>query len=212
MLRGHLDTLVSSGLFEGWAYDTGAPAEPLLVAIKDDQGLEVACGFAHRYRDDLVAANCGIGWCAFQLRTSESVSRLRRIPLLLIEKTSDQTIFAVRTIKYVEGFDERATSVEEVTALDPTVISSVDQLNGCGTIFDAFIKARGVDAFVRAAYVYVLGRSADAEGLALYGKLIRQALLSPYVMLRTLAESSEFRSRPRSLVAPNMLGFPFRCS
>jgi hypothetical protein len=210
MLRGHLDSLISSGMFEGWAYDTAAPADALIVSITDEGGAEVASGFAHRYRDDLVAANCGIGWCAFQLRTKESVSRLRKMPLRLVEKKSARVIYSVDSIKYVEGADERLTSLEEVGRFDPTVIQSVEQLSGCGSIFDVCIKARGVDAFVRAAYVYVLSRPADAEGLALYGKLIRQALLSPYVMLRTLAESSEFRSRPRSLVAPNMVGFPFR--
>jgi hypothetical protein len=55
-----------------------------------------------------------------------------------------------------------------------------------------------------------LGRSIDAEGLILYNRLIRQKRLTPYAMLRTLADSAEFRSRPRSLVAPTSAGFPFR--
>jgi hypothetical protein len=210
MLRGCLDTLSSVGTIEGWAYDTGAPADPLVVAVADDDGQEIACGLAHHYRNDLVEANCGIGWCHFQLRTAGSVSRLRKTPLQLLTKEAGDIIIRVERIAYSEAVERSLTSIGQVIWVDPSVCTSIDQLAGCDAIFEEFIKARGVDAFVRTAYVYILGRIIDAEGLALYGRLIRQRQLTPFGLLRTLAESDEFRSRPRSLVAPTMDGFPFR--
>jgi hypothetical protein len=210
MLRGCLDGLSSVGTIEGWAYETDAPADPLVVAVTDDDGHELACGLAHHYRHDLVEAECGVGWCHFQLRTTGSVSRLRKMPLRLMARAAGDVILRVERIPYTEAVETTLTSIEQVIAFDPSVCISVDQLAGCDEMFDEFIKARGVDAFVRTAYVYVLGRIIDAEGLALYGRLIRQRLLTAFGLLRTLAESGEFQSSPRSLVAPTMDGFPFR--
>jgi hypothetical protein len=210
MLRGCLDALSSVGTIEGWAYDTEAPADPMMVAVTDDEGQAIASGLAYHYRQDLAEAQCGIGWCHFQLRTTVSVSRLRKSPLRLVAMKTGDLILAVERIRYDEAGERALTSIAQVISLDPSICASVDQLAGCEGIFNAFIKARGVDAFVRTAYVYILGRIIDAEGLALYGRLIRQRLMSPFGLLRTLAESDEFQSRPRSLVAPTMDGFPFR--
>jgi hypothetical protein len=69
---------------------------------------------------------------------------------------------------------------------------------------------RGVEAFVRAAYAYVLGRPADASGLASYGELLRKSTLTPLQLLTTLTDCDEFRSRPRLLAAPITTAFPFR--
>lgn len=210
-MLGFIDLLVSAGYFEGWAYDNEAPFEPAHVAILDREGTEVACGLAHLFREDLVAAKFGTGWCAFRLRTTYSVSSLRKTSFNLIDKKSGGIIHSVDKISYGESSDRLLNNVADVVKIDPTCIESIDQLKGCQPNFDDFIKLRGVDAFVRTAYVYVLGRPADVEGLSLYRRLIRQGLVSPFAMIETLANSTEFRSRPRSLVAPNMVGFPFVC-
>jgi hypothetical protein len=146
----------------------------------------------------------------FKLRTEYSVSQLRIMPLRLVERHSTSFIHGVERVPYLEGSERIIDTPQNLQRHDPTMIDSVEQLSGCQTIFDDFIKARGVDAFVRTAYVYVLGRPANQEETALYGQLLRQALLSSYIMIRTLAESTEFRSKTRFLVAPNMMGFPFR--
>jgi hypothetical protein len=212
MLHGNLDVLVSAGYFEGWAYDDQALAEPILVSVVDGDDLEVASGLAHLYRPDLVTAKCGLGWCHFRLKTEEPVSKLRKSSFRLLERTSGQTLCSLDRITYLEASDISFHSVEAVSESDPTIVRFIDELSGCEALLDKFIKTRGVDAFVRTAYVYVLGRPADAEGLALYGKLIRRTSISPFTMMQTLASSTEFHSRPRSLVAPNMVGFPFVCN
>jgi hypothetical protein len=209
MLHGHIDNLISAGYLEGWAYDDKSPTEPLVVSILNGDGLEIAFGLAHLYRADLAGAKCGIGWCAFSLRTKESISKLRQSSLRLIERNTAQPIFSVDTVNYFEGSDILLNSVKELAVFDPTSIKSVDELAGCQDLLDDFVKTRGVTAFVRTAYVYVLGRPVDAEGLATYGKLIRRGLVSPFTMIQTLATSTEFWSRPRFLSAPNTPGFPF---
>jgi hypothetical protein len=64
---------------------------------------------------------------------------------------------------------------------------------------------------VRTAYVYVLGRPADAAGSDAYGNLIRKSFITPQSMIRALAASAEFQAAPRNLIAPNAAGFPFTC-
>ncbi len=139
MLKGHIDALTSNGFIRGWAFDTEAPSTPLRVMIVGSAGEVIAEGLAHHYRDDLVAAGCGIGWCEFRLRV-ETISRLRRIKL------------------------------------------------------------------------YVLGRPADFSGLRHYTRLIRSGDLKPFDLLAALADSPEFRSRPRLLGAPNSATFPLSCA
>jgi hypothetical protein len=209
MTRGHLDGLVSAGFFEGWAYDEASPAKPSLVSIVDDDGAEVAAGFAHLFRADLAQANLGLGWCAFQLRTNDVISRLRKAAFRLIERNTGRLLHETSAIKYHEAGDRLLNSVADVAGLDPTCIRSVEELYGCHQLFNDFIKSRGVETFVRTAYVYILARPADPEGLSHYGKLIRRGAISPFMMLQTLSESQEFQSRPRLLAAPNVTGFPF---
>jgi hypothetical protein len=71
------------------------------------------------------------------------------------------------------------------------------------------IKARGVEAFIRAAYVYVLGRPADPSGMAAYAGMIARGELTPFGMVKALSESEEFRAAPRLLAAPMERGFIF---
>lgn len=209
MILGRVDVLTSSGNFEGWCYNSERPLDPVTVAVVDAEGVEIAFGLAHRYREDLVKAHCGIGWCAFQLRADNPVSKLRKLAIRLIERNSGLVLFASEGLRYMET-DTQATSFEHQISLDPTLVQSVEQLEGCGEVFDAYIRAKGVDAFVRTSYVYVLGRPADLNGAAFYGKLIRHRTLSPYALLRSLSESDEFSSRSRLLGAPNTTEFPFR--
>jgi hypothetical protein len=123
---------------------------------------------------------------------------------------TNTVLHSPQKLRYDETAPYHVNDVSELESNDPTVINSLDQIETFEDIFNNFIRSKGVDAFVRAAYVYVLGRSIDDEGIVLYSRLIRQTRLSPYAMLRTLADSAEFRERPRSLVAPTQPGFPFR--
>ena len=92
---------------------------------------------------------------------------------------------------------------------DPTVISGLQQLSGCGALFDQFLAANGPTEFVRAAYIYVLNRPADPSGLQNYATLLAGGETTPLGLLSTLADSEEFRSRPRRLAAPKTPNFPF---
>lgn len=211
MLHGCLDAITSSGYVEGWAYDTDTPLQPLTVSIVAD-GVERAQGLANRYRADLADAGCGTGWCAFRLRLSGSVTRLRRIGVSLREATSQVEIDSVPGLTLAEDHEPGLTALDQVFRADPTLILSIDQLRGCGALFADFIAARGVEAFVRAAYVYVLGRPADESGLAAYSALLREGALAPYDLLRILHDSDEFRAGPRLLLAPPEPGFGFHAA
>ena len=210
MQRGYIDAITSAGMVEGWAYDERKPLEPLLVAVTDDKNKQFAAGLANLYRRDLAEANHGYGWCYFRLCAKQNINRLAQAPLRLIALESKLTLHALDRASYFEANSHVVNDVSDLIGSDPTVINSLDQLDSFEDIFENFILVRGVDAFVRAAYVYVLGRSIDDSGMLLYGRLIRQKRLSPYAMLRTLADSAEFRAKARSLVAPNQPGFPFR--
>jgi hypothetical protein len=211
MFKGHLDGITSQGEFLGWAYELARPDMPLLVSIQDHLRKELAYGLAHIYREDLAAAKCGIGWCSFRLRGTTDLDQLKLGPLSLVARETAQEIHRAENLRHLGDPELLLNSVGAITGFDPTALHSIEALSGCDQIFDNFLKTRGVDAYVRTAYVYILGRPADPDGLRLYGKLIRQGFISPYLLLHTLSESTEFRSRPRFLIAPNMVGFPFRC-
>jgi hypothetical protein len=209
---GYIDAVTSSGWAEGWAFDEQRPGAPLIVAVQDAHGAEIALGPAQLYRRDLAETGHSYGWCAFRLRLTKPVSQIRAAPVQLIAKISRERMFGPEVPRYRETPDDAVETVADLIAADPTVIASLDQIDGCNELFDAFIMARGVEGFVRAAYVYVLGRSIDGDGLANYTRLLRQKRLTPYALLWTLADSEEFRSRPRSLMAPTAAGFPFKIS
>jgi hypothetical protein len=210
VLKGYIDGIASSGYIAGWAFDAERPLDPLAIGILDEHEQEIAWGLAHLYREDLSAAGCAAGWCAFRVRTAASVSRLRKQALTLIGRSSKQAIVRRFPVPYTEDWDGSLRTIAEVVASDPTTITSIVQLKGCDDIFGRFMYTHGIDAFIRAAYVYALGRPADASGLASYGQKIRKNLLTPFQLLEIMTDSDEFRSRPRLLAAPNTNGFPFR--
>jgi hypothetical protein len=210
VLRGYVDGIASSGNIEGWAFDSEAPLDPLTIALLDDKGRELAWGLAHQYRDDLAAAGRAAGWCAFRVRSALPVSRLRKLALTLVDRGSGARILRRYPVPYAEDRETALSSIPEIVASDPTMTPSIYNLKGCDEVLGRFLTQSGVDTFIRAAYVYVLGRPVDASGLASYGRAIRKNMLTPFQLLATLSDSDEFRSRPRLLAAPNSAGFPFR--
>ena len=205
---GYIDAVTSSRYVVGWAYDRARPTLALQVSVRID-GEEVAQGLANRYRSDLAEAGCGTGWCAFRLRVLGPVSRLRRRPVSLIELPGEAEIRRAEGVALLDENEEPVTQLEQVTASDPTLVHTIAQLQGCEGLFGSYIGRAGVEHFVRAAYVYVLGRPADPSGLGTYGEKLRDGSMTPYGLLRTLYDSDEFRSAPRLLIAPNAPGFVF---
>jgi hypothetical protein len=210
MLRGYVDGIASSGYIEGWALSSDAPLDPLTIAIRDDKGHELAWGLAHQYREDLSAAGFAVGWCGFRVRSSVPVSRLKQRALTLVDRSSGAEIVRRYPVPYAQDQDAVLSTIPEIVAADPTMTPSIFQLKGCDDILAVFLKERGVDNYVAAAYAYVLGRAVDPSGLASYGNLIRENSLTPFQLLAILSDCDEFRSRPRLLAAPNSAGFPFR--
>lgn len=208
LLRGHLDSLTSSGYFEGWALDESRPLWALPVAVLKD-GQEIASGLAHRFRKDLMETYCGTGWCAFRIRAQGPADDLPLSTLTLIDRESGRELQANKAIACVPDKEWAADTVERICAYDPTVLEGVWQLRACEKLIMAYIRKHGVEQYVRMAYVYVLSRPADDGGLVQYGRQIRQASLTPVGVLEALADSDEYRSQPRQLIAPNALGFPF---
>jgi hypothetical protein len=210
MPLGVIDCVSSSGHIEGWASDDSNPSKPCQITVRDEAGQDLAWGLAHLYREDLARAGIGLGWCAFRLRAVVSPPRLRDAPLILHDRPTGAPLCAPVVVSFVVQPDAPIATAETLVATDPTVLSDMRQLQACEPLFRVFIRDRGLNAFVRAAYIYILGRPADDTGLALYGGLIRQATMSPLALLHTLHDSDEFRSRPRALAAPNTPAFPFR--
>ena len=208
-MRGHIDSLTSSGYVEGWAFNEDRPERPLKVSIADDAGQEVALGYAHRYRADLAEVNFAFGWCAFRLRLSRSVTALRRSRLILAAAETGAEIHAGEDWRVRDDVEAPLSKIEEVMSPDPTILKSLSQLRGSEPLITRYIARRGVTEFLRTAYVYILSRPADAAGIAAYGKLIRSGEMTPFGLLTILLESEEFRARPRFLSPPNTPGFVF---
>ncbi|MGJ4952579.1 DUF4214 domain-containing protein [Bradyrhizobium sp. HKCCYLS20291] len=208
MLRGHIDGLTSSGWVEGWAFDDASPLSVRAVSVFDSGGTEHATGFAHRYRPDLVAGKLGTGWHGFRLRL-KSAANLRRATLVLVDRQARRQLHVVEKPSVVSDGAAAISSVDVLLKTDPTMIGGIDELAGCEGVFNAVIGKRGVDGFVKLAYVYVLGRAADPTGISLYGKKLRRGEISPFALLKILSDSDEFRSRPRLLTSPVAPGFPF---
>jgi hypothetical protein len=208
MLDGNIDAVSSCGFIAGWALDSRAVLKPLEIAILED-GAEIARGYANIYRSDLVAASRGTGWHGYRLRCAASPMALSRTTLVLAEAASGNPICQRSHVAYAEESDAAISSLQELLAADPMLLASIDQLDGCKRIFEAFIHTRGVEAFVKAAYLYVLDRPCDPAGLGHYSRLIRNEWLGPEGLVRALYNCEEFRSRPRTILAPNTPGFPF---
>jgi hypothetical protein len=208
MLRGHIDNITSTGCIEGWAFDTSRPTRPLAISVVHDE-IEIASGLANLYRGDLVDAGCGVGWCAYSLKADQSPLKLRKGRVSLRNRDSGEEISSTINLPFKEVGQTPMSSVSNVVALDPTLISEISQLNGCAPIFAEFIRRYGVEPFVRTAYAYILGRTADPSGLANYAGGIRKGIVTPLGLLVILWEGSEFRKGARQLPAPNSQAFPF---
>jgi len=210
VLRGYVDGIASSGYVEGWAFSSGTPLDPMTIAILDDKGRELAWGLAHHYREDLCAAGLAAGWCGFRVKTAVPLSRLTKRALTLVDRNSGVKILRRYPVPQARDRDVVLSSIADIVDSDPTMTSSIFQLKGCDDIFGRFLNEHGVDAFVRAAYAYVLGRPVDPSGLASYSKMLGKKSLTPFQLLAILCNSDEFRSRPHLLAAPNSARFPFR--
>ena len=153
-------------------------------------------------------AGAGTGWCGFLLATSAAPEELCHSTLYVVERSGAVILKSEKPPLREEDTNE-LRAVEQVINTDPTMVWSVQQLRGCDRIFAEFIRRRGVDAFVRTAYTYVLGRPADEEGLNLYANRIRRGLHQPFDLLEVLAQSPEYTERRPAMIAPTRPSFPF---
>jgi Domain of unknown function (DUF4214) len=212
MLKGYLDAVTSSGHIEGWAYDSESPSSPLTVSIIADDGRELGQGIAGNFREDLLNAGHAAGWCAFRIKLTRSTTGIRSFGLVSIDRSAQPSLVLHQAVPYVVSEEAPIRTVADLVAADPTQIGSLDQLRGCDDLFNRFVKAQGIDAFVRAAYLYLLHRPADASGHMAYKKHLRSKKVTPYGLLLAIADSDEYRSRSRQHFAPTNSGFPFRVS
>jgi hypothetical protein len=209
MISGRLEKLFSGGYVEGWAFDSQAPERPLVIDVRTGAGGVIAQGLANLFRDDLADRGEGLGWCAFRLRLAKPAAEFMRHPLALHDKDSGFRIDFAAEIPFIDGDVLTGNLGWNVAGSDPFVIGSISQLRACEDQFARFVRTKGVNAFVRAAYIYALGRLADPESLAIHGDMMRNGRLAPFRLLKMIADTKEFRSRPRELAAPNAPGFPF---
>lgn len=209
MIIGRLERLFSGTYVEGWASETEAPGRALAIEIRTDDGSVVAEGLANLYREDLANAPEGLGWCAFRLRLARPAAEFRRSPLALHEKGSGYRVDVVVGLPLIAGNVQDAGLGADIAGFDPFVIAQISQLRACEDLFARFVRSKSASAFVRMAYIYMLGRPADPETLALHAEMLAKGQLAPLRLLRMIAETREFRARPRELAAPNAPGFPF---
>ncbi|MBI0534663.1 DUF4214 domain-containing protein [Roseomonas sp. KE2513] len=212
MIRGHLDALTPLGFVEGWCFDDEEPDRTLPVLVRSPEGEELAAGHANLFRADLAHVRFGHGWCAFRLRLSLPVEEAAATPLELSVPGNGREIEAPRVLPIRAGAEPSCNTIAKVIAADPTVTGAIEQLRAYGPVLEDFMTRRGIDDFIHTAYVYVLGRPVDLDGLAIYGPLLEMGALSPYGLLALLAASDEFHARPRFLAAPNSPAFVFRRS
>jgi hypothetical protein len=208
MYRGHIDSVTSLGFVEGWAFDQDEPTRVVEVGIRAE-GEVLAWGFALGFREDLMNAGFGLGWCAFRLRLEVPIERVRDRSVELIEQSTGALISTKDELALVADGEIPATSVGILVEADPTVIKGLWQLRKCENLLMHFIRRHGVETFIDVAYAYVLGRAADHGGRTQYTRCIRQATLSPVGVLEALGDSDEFRGKIRQLAAPKSPAFPF---
>jgi hypothetical protein len=211
VLRGSLDALTAQGYLIGWAYDDDDPHEPVAVSAWAN-GHEVAAGLANRFRADLVEAGRGNGWCAFCLRLSTPPADMLTAPVILRRRGDGADIVSAEGFDLLDDRDARLTSIDRVLDDDPTIVTAIEALRGCGSMFEDAIVEWGVERFIQVAFNYVLDRPADDEDTASLAAALRGGDLTPYGLLKRLHERPEFRSSPRPLIAPTEPGFPFRRS
>jgi hypothetical protein len=209
-LHGALDGISLAGYVEGWAYDTKMLLCALPVAVIDYRSRIVARGLAGLYRKDLAYEDRGAGWCAFHLRLRDDPVALAWKRMTLVHADSRKRISRSECVAYLVSDPARQSGVAGLLADDPTVVQSLDQLRACEELFGEFIKYRGIEAFVRAAYRYLLLRPVDPSGLSSSTEHLRAGSLSPFGLIQTLGDSDEYRSRPRKHCAPIMPAFPFK--
>jgi hypothetical protein len=209
MLRGYIDCVTTLGYVEGWAFDTEEYGRVVEVSILSGEQ-EVAWGLAHRFREDLMTASYGTGWCAYRLRLSVLIDQIREVQLLLVERTSGLEIASTTKIRLVEDAELPVSSIEALAGVDPTLLNGVWQLSKCERLFMKYISDHGVEAFLSAAYSYVLGRPMDSNGRTMYLRCLKQGTLTTLGILKALEASDEFRSRVQALAAPSADHFPFR--
>lgn len=208
-MRGFLDSLTYGGYFEGWAFDPLRPLHALKVAVMAD-GRCVAQGRAHLFRRDLMEAQCGTGWCALRLRHDTAVELPTNPVFTLVDHESGTVLHESRHLAAIADPEREDTTIEKFCASDPTLITDIGQLRGCEGEFTKFIRKHGVDYFLRTAYIYVLGRPADDDGLIQYGRLLRLSKISSVEIIEALASSDEYKRTRRELVCPNAREFPFK--
>ena len=196
-----------SGFIVGWALDEQCAWRPLDVKVRCN-GNWIASGLAYQYREDLLIAGVGTGWCGFSLHMDLDPDKAALSTLYLVDE-SGAVITRTERPSILAEDPPSADTVADVLGADPTVANSVEQLRCCEALFASFVRQYGVEAFVRTTYVYVLGRPADENGLVVYANRLRRGVHSPFELLRILAASDEFAERHRTLIAPTQPSFPY---
>jgi hypothetical protein len=209
LLHGHIDTATSSGYVEGWAWDTDNPLRAVEIFVRSENE-EVAAGLANRYRHDLMQSGCGTGWCAFRLKLKRPVADLAAHPLTLHEAASGGQLFRLHTVNVTDDTEEQLHTLDQVLESDPTRVYTIDALEGCASIMTSYLQSVGAEAFVRAAFIYMLARPAGPDAMADFLPRLRAQTLTPFELLKILYETEEFASGPRMIAAPPDPGFVFQ--
>jgi hypothetical protein len=207
-LRGHLDAITTGGFAEGWALDRVAPAA-LTLRLLDATGEELGRGEANLHRKDLATLGHRHGWCAFRIRLSRPAEKLRGTRLVLQDVGTGLEVHATDAWRMREAKEAPLATVEAITAEDPTVLRSIQQLAGYAPVLASFVERHGIPDFVRTACAYVLGRLPDNRALESYELLLANGAVTPFGLLAMLGESEELRATPRLIASPLHSGFLF---
>ncbi|WP_093565602.1 DUF4214 domain-containing protein [Methylobacterium sp. 174MFSha1.1] len=209
MLCGKL-TVVHGGVrLLGWACDTNKPSHPLTIAVTSE-GKMVARAVANQHSNEILQFGAPHAWCSFNALLAIEIKEGFEPYLTLRDYQTSRVLDGMKPILKADLPPSEIANIDDLVHSDPTTLRDIAELSTCGAIFEEFVRSEGEESFVAAAYVYILGRPADAGGLKSYSSRLREKKVTSYDLLRALANSNEFKSKPRLLSSPASSGFPFR--
>ncbi|NJO56329.1 MAG: DUF4214 domain-containing protein [Rhodospirillales bacterium] len=208
MIEGHLDACTGDGFLEGWARFERR-REPCIVSIRLD-GEVVGRALAAEYRADLLAAKVGHGHYGFRARLRRKLAPGRHVFTLFEERscqcrcgTSSNSRSTCRPSACGRmPCAWRSCSAPRTEWTDAEVLANLDSLG----LEDACAKM-GVERFVDVAYMWVLGRRADEEGIRVYVTKISESM-TPINLVSILLRSNERKAKTLPITSPFSPTFP----
>ena len=201
---------MSGNRLRGLAAPDGSllPSAVILSAGKRTLSISVASAFSEAAK----AEGMRDGWCGFQLSGLQQALaygpcgeiRCAVTSRLLLTLDDD----AIASAPSLVSTNISIEALREEICRD----SGTDSLDAVWPYAEALLEEKGVSAFIDASYVYLLGRSADAEGQSAFETRVTSGA-PPRAVWHSIVDSEEFlKRRLKIFPGPFDPGFPFSLS